>query len=35
MATAYQLAGHKLTIQFNDASGTCNIKTIANIRSLL
>ena len=34
MVTAYQLAGRKITIDFNDPAGSCNIKTIINIRNV-
>jgi hypothetical protein len=32
MATAYQLANHKIFIEFNDAFTGCNIHTINNFR---
>ena len=33
MATAYQLAGRKIFMDFTDPAGNCNIKTINNLRS--
>ena len=33
MATAYQLAGRKIFMDFTDPAGSCNIKTINNLRS--